>query len=49
MEKKPEPARRVINLPEEPAKDDKDSTNIVFRMPMSGERIQRRFLKTDKI
>ena len=47
--KKKEPERRVIELPEEPAQDDPDSTNIVFRMPHSGERLQRRFLKTDKI
>jgi|TARA_B110000305_G_C19102963_1_gene476123 hypothetical protein len=39
----------VINLPEEPASDNGDSTNIGFRMPLSGERVQRRFLKTDKI
>lgn len=47
--KKAEPARRVITLPEEPAADNADSTKIVFRMPLSGERIERRFLKEDKI
>ena len=36
-------------MPEEPAQGDADATNIGFRMPLSGERLQRRFLKTDKI
>lgn len=36
-------------MPEEPGEKEADATRIVFRMPMSGERIQRRFLKTDKL
>ena len=37
--KKKEPERRVINLPEEPGEKEAEATRIVFRMPMSGERI----------
>ena len=42
-------SKRVINLPEEPSQDNKDSLQLILRMPLSGERISRRFLKTDKI
>ena len=47
--KKEEPKRREINLPEEPAEDNTDALKIVLRMPKSGERIIRRFLKGDKL
>jgi len=36
-------------LPAEPDEKDPDVCNIVFRMPVSGDRVNRRFLKTDKI
>jgi len=36
-------------LPEEPIEGDKEASAIVFRLPVSGERINRRFLKTDKV
>ena len=35
-------------IDDEPAEDDPDSCGIVFKLPGSGERINRRFLKTDK-
>lgn len=38
-----------LSMPEEPSADDKDAAVIVFRMPESGQRIQRRFNKTDKV
>ena len=43
------PLRREINLPEEPTKETEDSLELIFRMPVSGDRIQRRFLKTDTV
>ena len=48
VEKK-EPERPKIELPEEPSADNADSLELVFRMPLSGERIRRRFLKSDSI
>ena len=39
----------MIELPEEPTKESEGSLELVFRMPLSGERIRRRFLKDDKI
>ena len=36
-------------MPIEPGADDKDACNIVFRLPGSGERVNRRFLKTDTV
>jgi len=47
--KAPEHERRVVTLPEEPGSSEADSLELVFRMPLSGERIRRRFLKTDPI
>ena len=38
-----------IILPEEPLEGDPDSLAIILRMPVTGERITRRFLKTDTI
>lgn len=38
-----------VTLPEEPSKDDVNSLEIIFRMPLSGERVNRRYLKTDKV
>ena len=46
---KPKVERRVINLPEEPTSDNTDSLELIFRMPQSGERLRRRFLKTDNV
>ena len=40
---------RTIELPEEPTTANPDSLELVFRMPQSGERIKRRFLKSDKL
>lgn len=36
-------------LGEEPSQDSAEAVNIVFRKPVGNERIQRRFLKDDKI
>jgi len=36
-------------LPEEPTKETEDSLELIFRMPESGDRIQRRFMKTDTV
>lgn len=44
-----EPKMREITLPEEPSVEDPDSLELIFRMPLSGERVRRRFLKTDTI
>ena len=39
----------IINLPDEPGTDNPDSFELLFRMPLSGERIKRRFLKSDTV
>lgn len=46
----PEPVEPVElpELEEAPSQDDPDSCEIVFKLPGSGERINRRFKKTDK-
>lgn len=36
-------------MPEEPNDKDPNACHLVLRMPGSGERVSRRFLKTDKI
>ena len=36
-------------MPQEPVEGDKDASSIVFRLPVSGERISRRFLKSEKV
>lgn len=36
-------------MPDEPSADNEASLELIFRMPLSGERIRRRFLKDDKI
>ena len=41
--------RRELKLPEEPTAEHVDATRLIFRMPLTGERIQRYFLKTDSI
>ena len=41
--------KRDIILPEEPTSDNTDSLELVFRLPVSGDKIKRRFLKTDDI
>ena len=38
-----------VVMPEEPSKEEADSLELIFRMPVSGERVSRRFLKTDTI
>ena len=38
-----------INLPDEPEENNADSLEIILRMPDSGSRMRRRFLKSDKI
>ncbi len=40
---------RNIILPIEPTADDIESIEFVFRMPLSGERIKRRFKKDEKM
>ena len=41
--------RRNFELPEEPSADNSDATRIIFRMPLSGERVERYFLKSESI
>ena len=41
--------RESIRLSEEPAKDAEGACEIVFRAPGSGQRITRRFLKSEKL
>lgn len=36
-------------MPDEPAKDAPDCFNLNFRLPVSGERVSRRFHKDDKV
>lgn len=36
-------------IPEEPAEGTEGASRIVFRLPISGERVQRRFMLTDKV
>ena len=40
---------RNIKLPTEPTAEDENSTRMIFRLPISGQRIERHFLKTDRI
>ena len=40
---------RQITLPEEPTKENTDSLELIFRMPLSGIRVNRRFLKTETV
>ena len=49
VEKEAEALRKRQALSEEPAEKDAEACHIVFRMPGSGERVSRRFLKGDKI
>lgn len=49
IQPKCESPRRVISLPEEPTPDNEDSLELVLRMPSNGERVKRRFLKSDAI
>jgi len=39
----------LLRLNEEPPATDKTAATIIFRMPQTGERVTRRFAKTDKI
>lgn len=41
--------KREIILPAEPEADNADSLELIFRMPHSGERVRRKFLKTDTV
>ena len=43
------PPSVVFSMPDEPQADDPDSVEIKFRLPISGERMARRFMKDDKI
>lgn len=45
---KPLPPPELPEIAEAPNSDDPDSCEIVFKLPGSGERINRRFLKSDK-
>lgn len=36
-------------MPDEPTPDDKNACHIGFRLPGTGERVNRRFLKTDTV
>jgi len=45
---KPLPPPELPELADAPNADDPDSCEIVFKLPGSGERINRRFLKSDK-
>lgn len=36
-------------LREEPAAEDEDCVNVNFRLPVSGERVSRRFLREEKV
>ena len=38
-----------MSFEEEPAQDNKEAVQIVFRKPVGNERINRRFLKSDPI
>ena len=40
---------REVNMPDEPTRENGDSLELIFRLPMSGERVSRRFLKTDTV
>jgi len=40
---------KKANLPEEPSASDPDACHIIIRLPITGERVNRRFLKTDKV
>lgn len=49
QEKKDKARKKSMTLPNEPEEKDADACHIVFRMPLNGERISRRFLKSEKI
>ena len=38
-----------VNLPLEPDASDGDSLEIIMRMPLTGDRVRRRFMKTDLV
>ena len=38
-----------VILPDEPTTDNADSLELILRMPDSGQRVSRRFLKSDRI
>eukprot|EP00347_Sterkiella_histriomuscorum_P016338 403353573 len=44
-----EAQQKKDQLPEEPAQDDPEACHLVLRLPGSGERVNRRFLKSQKI
>ena len=46
--KKEKLAMSLSNLPEEPAQDDKSAVKLAMKMP-TGERVERRFSKDDKV
>ena len=43
------PKMREVTLPEEPTAGNAESLEMILRMPQSGERVRRRFLKTDTV
>ena len=48
-EKEAEAIRKRESLPQEPEEKDPDACHIVMRMPVSGERVNRRFLKSESL
>ena len=44
-----EAERKKSLLPEEPAETNSDACQIILRLPGSGERVSRRFLKTEQV
>ena len=48
-QKEEEAKKKARELPEEPAENDPNACHIVLRLPGSGERVARRFLKTDNV
>lgn len=51
--KKDQPSHReeqtAIRLPTEPDVNTEDTINLNFRLPVTGERVSRRFKRTDKV
>lgn len=44
-----EAEQKKLQLPAEPDAKDPNTCHIVFRLPVSGERTERRFLKTEQV
>lgn len=41
--------RRQIDLPDEPTADNENATRMIFRLPITGQRVERHFLKSDRV